>query len=183
MSTTPIVQFGTSRFPQAHADLFISDAMARGKALGSVTVVQSSGDPARAQRLAGLVAGYLVRIRRLENGAVIEGDLRVTSVSRGFSTASDLPEIERIIAEEAEIILSNTSEAGFTPRPADRAQGFEQGMSYPAKLAHLLRALQGGWAPHPDHAHRPHRAERRRTLRPDAAYDRGHGSELPRLAA
>ena len=28
MSTIPIVQFGTSRFLQAHADLFVSEAMA-----------------------------------------------------------------------------------------------------------------------------------------------------------
>ena len=44
MSITPILQFGTSRFLQAHADLFISEALARGEALGPVTVVQSSGD-------------------------------------------------------------------------------------------------------------------------------------------
>ena len=140
MSTTPIIQFGTSRFLQAHADLFISEAMARGKALGPVTVVQSSGNPTRTRRLAGLVAGYTVRVRGLENGAVIEEDAHVTSVVRGLSTATDMPAIERIIVEEAEIILSNTSDAGFAPRPADRAQSFEQGMSYPAKLAHLLRA-------------------------------------------
>ncbi len=30
MSTTPIVHFGTSRFLQAHVDLFVSDAAERG---------------------------------------------------------------------------------------------------------------------------------------------------------
>ncbi|WP_281032621.1 hypothetical protein [Phyllobacterium salinisoli] len=34
MSITPILQFGTSRFLQAHADLFVSDALARGEAPG-----------------------------------------------------------------------------------------------------------------------------------------------------
>ena len=43
MSTTPIIQFGTSRFLQAHADLFISEAMARGKALGPVTAINRAG--------------------------------------------------------------------------------------------------------------------------------------------
>jgi tagaturonate reductase len=42
---TPIVQFGTSRFLQAHADLFISDAMRAGQPVGPVTVVQTSGRP------------------------------------------------------------------------------------------------------------------------------------------
>ena len=31
---TPIVQFGTSRFLQAHADLFISQALKKGEAPG-----------------------------------------------------------------------------------------------------------------------------------------------------
>ena len=43
---TPIVQFGTSRFLQAHADLFFEE----GTPQRAVTVVQSSGDPARAAR-------------------------------------------------------------------------------------------------------------------------------------
>ena len=51
---TPILQFGTSRFLQAHADLFVSDALARGQALGPITVVHSSGDAGRSHRLAAL---------------------------------------------------------------------------------------------------------------------------------
>ena len=38
MTPTPILQFGTSRFLQAHADFFISEALAQGQALGPVTV-------------------------------------------------------------------------------------------------------------------------------------------------
>ena len=51
MSITPILQFGTSRFLQAHVDLFLSEGEA---VLGPVTVVQSSGDAGRAGRLAAL---------------------------------------------------------------------------------------------------------------------------------
>lgn len=39
MSVTPIVRFGTSRFLQAHADLFISEALKGGRAVGPITVV------------------------------------------------------------------------------------------------------------------------------------------------
>ena len=67
MSTIPIVQFGTSRFLQAHADLFVSEAMARGEAIGPIAVVQSSGDPTRARRVSALAKGYDVRLRGLRS--------------------------------------------------------------------------------------------------------------------
>lgn len=141
MSTpTPILQFGTSRFLQAHADLFISEAMAQGQAAGPVTVVQSSGDPARRARLAALAEGFPVHIEGLEAGRPIRRETRVTSIVRALDSASDWPEIRRIAMTEAEIILSNTGDAGWTPRPADSAPAFDQAMSYPAKLAHLLLA-------------------------------------------
>ncbi|SON56653.1 Altronate oxidoreductase [Hartmannibacter diazotrophicus] len=139
---TPILQFGTSRFLQAHADLFVSEAMAEGRALGPITVVQSSGDPARRLRLEALAApgGYPVIIKGLENGEAVQREVRVTSIVRALTTESDWPEIVRIAVEEAEIILSNTSDSGWSPQPADHLPDFAQGMSYPAKLTQLLLA-------------------------------------------
>lgn len=138
---TPILQFGTSRFLQAHADLFVSEGLATGRALGPITVVQSSGDAGRAGRLGALAApgGFPVRIRGIENGAPVERTVQVTSVARALSTATDWPEICRIGAEEAQIILSNTADAGFAHAPADSLPAFDQAMSFPAKLTHLLR--------------------------------------------
>lgn len=138
---TPILQFGTSRFLQAHADLFLSEALAKGEAIGPITVVQSSGAAERQGRLAALAApgGFPVRIQGIEAGQRIDRELRVTSVVRALSTATDWPEILRIGAEEARVILSNTSDAGFAPSPADNADTFDQAMSFPAKLTHLLR--------------------------------------------
>ena len=70
---TPIVQFGTSRFLQAQADLFISDAMRAGQAVGPVTVVQTSGSADRAGRLAAFDGRPLpIVIRGLENGEPVE---------------------------------------------------------------------------------------------------------------
>lgn len=142
MSITPILQFGTSRFLQAHADLFVSEAMEHGEALGPITIVQSSGDAGRSHRLAALAApgGFPVRIEGLENGHRLQREVRVTSVARALSSASDWPEICRIAVEEAQVILSNTSEAGWLPQPADLAPEFSQQMSFPAKLTHLLWA-------------------------------------------
>lgn len=82
MSTNPILQFGTSRFLQAHADLFLSEAMAAGQPVGPVTVIQSSGNATRNARLHALTQGFPVRIQGLENGAPIQRETRVTSITR-----------------------------------------------------------------------------------------------------
>lgn len=135
---TPILQFGTSRFLQAHADLFFAQAQPpRG-----VTVVQSSGDPARAQRLGALADpdGYPVRIRGIQDGQSINTELRCTSVKRTMSTITDWAQIMHIAVTEAEMIISNTGDSGFAPKPCDTDADFNQDMSYPAKLFHLLTA-------------------------------------------
>ena len=71
---TPVVQFGTSRFLQAHADLFIHEAGA-----GPIAVIASSGSASGRARLAALHApgGYPVVIRGLEAGTVIDRTVRV----------------------------------------------------------------------------------------------------------
>ena len=138
---TPIVQFGTSRFLQAHFDLFVDEALQNGQAIGPITVVQSSGDASRSNRLAALAAdeGYPVHIRGLENGDVVERQQKVRSVTRALSTATDWPKISAIIVNEAEYIVSNTGDAGYAPQPADSDAEFNQQMSFPAKLRLLLR--------------------------------------------
>ncbi|WP_226627070.1 mannitol dehydrogenase family protein [Alloyangia pacifica] len=152
MLSTPILQFGTSRFLQAHVDLFLSEAMARGEALGPVTVVQSSGDPTRAARLRGLTApeGYPVRLRGLRAGQQVDEARRVTSVRRTLSTATDMDQLLDLVRGEVQIILSNTADAGFRPQPADATADTrpQQDMSYPGKLARLLFArFEAGGAP------------------------------------
>ena len=150
MTPTPILQFGTSRFLQAHADLFISEALAQGHALGPVTVVQSTGDAGRSHRLRALSApgGYPVRVRGLLDGQPVDHSQQVTSISRTLSTVTDWPEVVRVAVQEARIILSNTSDSGFAPMPADAADTFDQAMSYPAKLTRLLHArFAAGGAP------------------------------------
>lgn len=140
MSATPILQFGTSRFLQAHVDLFVSEALRQGSAVGPVTVVQTSGDPGRSARLAALSAkeGYEVQVRGVEDGQLIETQTRVTSVARTLSLPGDLDRVRDVVVNEARIILSNTADAGFRPREADCRTTFDQTMSYPAKLTWLL---------------------------------------------
>lgn len=145
---TPILQFGTSRFLQAHADLFVSEARAQGQQVGPITVVQSSGDASRAARLAALADGYDVRIEGQEDGTPVQRVTRVTSVARTLSTATDWAEVARVFVAEAQIVLSNTGDTGFAPRPGDGGEGPVQDLSYPAKLTRLLAARHAaGGAP------------------------------------
>jgi tagaturonate reductase len=67
---TPILQFGTSRFLQAHVDLFVSEALQRGEALGKITVVQTTSSSESRKRLEAFnrLPSYPVLIRGLEGG-------------------------------------------------------------------------------------------------------------------
>ena len=144
MTVTPILQFGTSRFLQAHADLFVSEGLfaGNGSALGKISIVQSTNNISRARRLAALSSadGYPVKIRGLEEGKTIDKEVRVKSVARTLTTQDDWTEVCRVAVEEADIILSNTGDTGYNPCPEDLSPEFQQGKSYPAKLMHLLLA-------------------------------------------
>jgi tagaturonate reductase len=150
MPTSAIVQFGTSRFLQAHVDLFVSEAMAEGQDAGPITVVQTSGDTSRAQRLKALAApsGYEVRIKGIEDGVLVDTSKTVNSIKHALSLPDDLDEVVEIVAEETRIIVSNTADAGFRPHKADTSTEFSIEMSYPAKLTwFLFQRFKGTGAP------------------------------------
>ncbi|MEY8096611.1 mannitol dehydrogenase family protein [Falsihalocynthiibacter sp. S25ZX9] len=139
---TPIFQFGTSRFLQAHADLFVDEALKRGEAVGKISVVKTTGDSSRVARLEGLtqVDGYPVCIKGLQAGVPIDSEQRIQSVARTFTTAQNWDALVACFVFEAQYVLSNTGDRGFAAQPADGGSTFDQAMSYPAKLELLLRA-------------------------------------------
>jgi tagaturonate reductase len=142
-----ILQFGTSRFLQAHVDLFLHEARVAGQEVAPVTVIQSSGAPERAGRVRAFddPAGYPVIIRGLEKGQPVERRVQVTSVARGLSVAQDWPEILRLFAHEARFVVSNTGDAGYATDPADGGLDAAQpARSFPARLAQLLHARYVG---------------------------------------
>lgn len=155
MSTlsTPILQFGTSRFLQAHADLFVSEAMEAGEALGPIAVVQTTASPESAARIAAMAdgAGYPVRIRGLKAGSRIDEERRGRAVRRALQADRDWAEVRRIAVEEAAVILSNTGDRGFDLDERDDAALIADPArvprSFPAKLAVLLFAR---WQKRPD---------------------------------
>lgn len=137
---TPFVQFGTSRFLQAHADLFISEALARQAAPGYITVVQTTGSAERSGRLAALTqpGGYPVVIRGLVDGKPVDMMERVTSVKRALSTNADWDAIRDIVAGEAEFLISNTGDTGYDVSGDDLSARVPR--SFPGKLLLLLKA-------------------------------------------
>ena len=136
---TPIIQFGTSRFLQAHVDLFVSDARAAGQDVGPITVVQTTTDAGRAGRLAAFDGRPIpVVIRGLESGRPVERTEYTRSIRRGLAADADWQEIERIFVEEARYAVSNTGEAGFIIGEERVAESVPR--AFPVKLTKLLHA-------------------------------------------
>lgn len=110
-----ILQFGTSRFLQAHVDLFAWEARLAGQAVEDIVIVQVSGDAERARRLAAFSdpGGFPVILRGLEGGKPVEHKIQVSSVVRGLSAVRDWDELRRLFIEEASCVVSNTGDAGF----------------------------------------------------------------------
>lgn len=139
----PILQFGTSRFLLAHADLFISQALAEGNALGKITLVQTTGSAESAKRVAALASGasYPVRVRGLADGRVVDEELQGQAIGKALFAGSDWPAVRRA-ALSARVIISNTGDRGFALDPEDTRESIGDRSvaprSFPAKIAVLL---------------------------------------------
>ncbi len=143
----PILQFGTSRFLQAHVDLFVSEALASaepGRVLGGIRVVQTTDSAASARRVAALVGGdgYPVRIRGLRHGERIDTTMTCRAVREALHADADWPRLLDAMAGEVQVIVSNTADRGYQLDARDDAEliGHPQRVprSYPAKLLVLL---------------------------------------------
>jgi tagaturonate reductase len=140
LTAFPILQFGTSRFLQAHVDLFVSQALAQGEAMGRIAVVQTTSSRESRKRLDAFAAAkpYLVQIKGLSAGKIIDESVVVTSVGAGLDAAAQWDEVERLFIA-ARCAVSNTADRGYETDPADRPDGGTP-RSFPAKLAKLLLA-------------------------------------------
>ena len=147
MANYPIIQFGTSRFLQAHADLFVSEALGRNEALGPIAVVQTTASAENRKRLSHFAAGlpYPVVIRGLAGGAIVDKRVEVSSVRYGLHATDRWAEVERLFCE-ARVMISNTGDRGFEVDPSD-APDIALPRSFPAKLARLLVARHRADAP------------------------------------
>jgi tagaturonate reductase len=138
-----ILQFGTSRFLLAHADLFVSEAMESNDALGPIAVVQTTASPESAARITALrhTPRYPVRIRGQANGEIVDEERVGTAIAEALTAATDWERI-RALAVHVQVIISNTGDRGYDLDPSDDTALLTDigrlPKSFPAKLAVLL---------------------------------------------
>lgn len=155
MTVRHIIQFGTSRFLQAHVDLFASEAMAAGQDVPPIVVIQTTRDPVRAARVAafGAPEGYPVHIRGLEtDGKVVDRTITVRSVATGLAAAQQWHALVSLFVEGCDYVVSNTGDNGYVVDAEDRGPALLIGeiapRSFPAMLLALLhRRWRAGGAP------------------------------------
>ena len=143
--SNPILQFGTSRFLQAHVDLFVAQALRHdpSKALGRITVVQTTSSAESRVRIDALRASsvYPVRIRGKKGDATIDETVQCDAITEALNAADDWPTLRERIRRDVKVIVSNTGDTGYVSFSEDIARGFN-GTSvprgFPAKLAALL---------------------------------------------
>ena len=141
--SAPIVQFGTSRFLQAHVDLMLSEAADEGQVVGPVTVVETTGSPASRSRIAAFAGGtaYDVRIRGLQDGKPVDVTKKVKSVAGGLSARTDFPALRDVFCEAA-YVVSNTGDRGYrVPSPPSVDENGWR--SFPELLTLLLKERFG----------------------------------------
>jgi len=150
----PILQFGTSRFLQAHVDFFISQALKEGRATGRVTVVQTTANPESRARIEALRAAsrYPVRIRGRQRDEVIDRLVECDAISEALDANADWPLVVHRFAHDARVAISNTGDSGYACFAADTAALLQDNSAVPkgfaAKLVVLLQArFNAGAAP------------------------------------
>ena len=140
----PILQFGTSRFLQAHVDLFVSEAAARGEALGGITVVQTTANPSSTARTRALARaeGYDVVVRGLVDGEPVEARRTCRSVCEALDARAQWPLVRERVRGPVRVIVSNTGDTGWQLSLDDGVHLLGEDAptpaSFPAKLAVLL---------------------------------------------
>ncbi len=146
-----ILQFGTSRFLQAHVDLFVHEAREAGQNIGPITVVKTTRAGTRENRIVGFqdVKGFPVHLQGSQAGQIVDVISHVTSVQRALDANLEWQEVKRIFAAETEIVVSNVGERGYDlAAEADALSPTQAPQSFPAKLlALLIHRFENGAAP------------------------------------
>ncbi|HEX2528170.1 MAG TPA: hypothetical protein VHL31_17945 [Geminicoccus sp.] len=145
-----ILQIGTGRLLQAHADLMIDEALAAGEAAGPVIAVTTSGTPEAARRAQALAygAGFPIHIRGLVHGEPVDRQIQVTSVIKALDAVTHWDDVRaEAVDPRIRAWISNTADRGYELHDEDHA-GTPVPRSFPGKLLKLLQArFEEGGAP------------------------------------
>ena len=136
----PILQFGTSRFLQAHVDLLRRARFRRRAGTRRIAVVQTTASAESARRVAffnsasptASMCAASSMARGSTNGRRSTASARAVDANRDWAAVSEL-------FLDARWIVSNTGDRGFELDPAD-APDSSVPVGFPAKLVKLLHA-------------------------------------------
>jgi tagaturonate reductase len=136
-----ILQFGTSRFLQAHIDYFVGKSLASGQSQASIVVVQTSKSAAGKARVSAMneLPTFPVRIQGIKGGQVIDEVEQVGSIESALVADSHWDKLIALFCGRVAYVVSNTADQGFVLNEADSVDSAPP-RSYPAKLLVLLLA-------------------------------------------
>jgi len=136
-----VMQFGTSRFLQAHVDYFIDKSNVAGHTNTSVVVVQSSQSASGLERVKAMNAlkTYPVHIQGIKEGEIVDVQERVSVISHAFQARTQWLDIVKCFCEQVTHVVSNTADQGYLLNKDDTLDSAIP-HSFPAKLLVLLKA-------------------------------------------
>ncbi len=140
-----IMQFGTSRFLQAHVDFFVGESITQGLSSSKIAIVQSSSSPANKHRMAAFNSHstYPVKVQGIQNGAVINNTYQINSIEMALQADEDWQTIKTLFCQRVSHVVSNTADQGFQLSSEDHVGLLNTNTapkSFPAKLLVLLKA-------------------------------------------
>ncbi|MEP0366031.1 MAG: tagaturonate reductase [Cyclobacteriaceae bacterium] len=133
-----VIQFGEGNFLRAFVDWIIDILNEKADYNGSVAIVQPL--PSGLVSMLNDQDGLYHHIRQgLENGKTVDDSRLIECVSKAINPFENLDAYYSLAEEpEAQIIFSNTTEAGIVFNDSDTPAGKELATTFPGKLTQLL---------------------------------------------
>lgn len=136
-----ILQFGTSRFLQAHVDYFVGKSLSENKSKTPIAVIQTSNSVTGKQRVRAMneKSSYPVRIQGLCKGKLLNYEEQISSIKFALNANDDWQSVIDIFCKNTTHVISNTADQGYQLFNDDNLSSFPP-KSFPAKLLQLLFA-------------------------------------------
>ncbi|NQZ33573.1 MAG: mannitol dehydrogenase family protein [Oceanospirillaceae bacterium] len=136
-----ILQFGTSRFLQAHVDYFVGHSLENADSKAPILVVQSSDSPVGHARVTAMnsCTSYPVRIQGIQDGVVINRQEHISAICGALQANLDWQLIVTVFCDQVTHVVSNTADQGYLLIDRDSLSS-PVPKSFPAKLLVLLEA-------------------------------------------
>ncbi|WP_303691497.1 tagaturonate reductase [Megamonas hypermegale] len=133
-----IIQFGEGNFIRAFMDWMVQQMNKQGTFNGSVVAVQPTPRGRVVGKLNAQDGLFTVILRGIQDGQTVNSSEIINCVSRGINPYTNWNDVLKCAENpDMEFVFSNTTEAGLTYNPDDRAD-MQPPLSYPAKLTLFL---------------------------------------------